>query len=554
MNVTLKKRGLAIALAMAGLLTLQDAQASLYTFRVVVVGLKGPPALSLNPASINFGSVAVGQTASAGFTLENTGGQAVTGLQYQTSSGYSLSGNCSDTLAAAGTCTETVTFAPTAGQTYSGNFSVGNATLRAAASLTGLGLQMADTLSVGSLSFGNQAVGTSSAAQGVQLSNTGNTALSINQIATTGNFSASQNCGSSLAVEGICSVNVTFTPESINTNTGTLTVTTEAGAQTVSLSGIGQQAILAVSPASLAFGTVLIGQSSASQNFTLTNNGNIAATGLSMAAPTGYSQTNTCGATLAVGASCGVTVTFTPTAQQAYSGNLQVTSKAPAQSVALTGTGGVASFGVSATSLALPDVGPGTSSTASLTVTNNGTAAATPSFATSTGFSASACGSIAPGASCTSTVTFTPTVQQVYTGTLTVSGGGSATRTVSLSSDSRTSAVAAGQWTANTIVLYSPDDTYWLQMQGDCNLVEYHNGTAVWSSATANGASNCFFAVQTDGNLVVYKGTGIPANAVWSSGTGGHTITNTYLQMGNDGIMHMYEGTIGSPVLQYWQN
>jgi hypothetical protein len=274
-------------------------------------------------------------------------------------------------------------------------------------------------------------------------------------------------------------------------------------------------------------------------------------------APTGYSQTNTCGTTLAVGASCSVTVTFTPTAQQAYSGNLQVTSNAPAQSVAVTGIGGIASFGVSATSLALPDVGPGMSSTASLTVTNHGTVAATPSFAVSSGFSASACGSIAAGGSCTSTVTFTPTVQQVYTGSLTISGGGSAVQTVSLSSDSRTSAIANGDYAAGSggnIVLYSPDRTYWLQMQADCNLVEYHSGTAVWSSGTANGSNACTFSVQTDGNLVVYKGTTTAANAVWSSNTGGHAITSTFLQMGNDGIFHMYQGTIGNPVLQYWQN
>lgn len=557
MNVTLKKRSLAIALAMAGLFTLQDAQASIYTFRVVLPGLKGPPALSLSPSSVNFGSVAVGQSASTSFTLENTGGEAVTGLQYQTSTGYSLSGNCADTLGSGASCTEVVTFAPSSGQTYSGNFTVGNDTLRAASSLTGLGLQMADTLSVGSLSFGNQAVGTTSAAQGVQLSNTGNTALSISQITTSGNFAASQNCGSSLVVGGNCAVNVTFTPEAINTNTGTLTVATGAGSQTVSLSGIGQQAILAANPASLAFGTVLVGQSSATQSLTLTNNGNIAATGLSVAAPTGYSQTNTCGTTLAVGASCNITVTFTPTAQQAYSGNLQVTSNAPTQTVSLTGTGGVAAFGVSTTSLALPDVGPGTSSTASLTVTNNGTVAATPSIATSTGFSASACGSIAPGGSCTSTVTFTPTVQQVYTGSLTVSGGGASVQTVSLSSDSRTSAVASGVYASGTtgnIILYSPDKTYWLDMQADCNLVEYHNNTSVWNASTNNGSNTCMLAIQSDGNVVVYEGSISASTVMWAAGTGGHAAASTYLQMGNDGIMHMYEGTIGSPVLQYWQN
>ena len=57
------------------------------------------------------------------------------------------------------------------------------------------------SLSPSSLAFGNQSVGTTSAAQTVTLSNTGNAALAITGIATSANFSQTNNCGSSVAAQ-----------------------------------------------------------------------------------------------------------------------------------------------------------------------------------------------------------------------------------------------------------------------------------------------------------------------------------------------------------------
>lgn len=416
--------------------------------------------------------------------------------------------------------------------------------------LRGTGLQPSDTLSVGSLTFGTQLVGTTSSPLGVQLSNTGNVALTIGQVLTSGNFATSQNCGTSLAVGASCTANVSFTPLAVGLSTGTLSVTTAAGTQSVSLSGTGQGATLTASPVSLTFGAVLAGSGTATQSVTLTNTGNIAATSLAIAAPTGYTQTNTCGTSLAVGANCTISVTFAPASQQAYNGTLQVTSDTATQSIAVTGSGGGAAFVTSASSLTLPTVQPGSSSTASLVITNNGTAAATPTVTASANFTASACGNLAPGASCTSTVSFSPTVEQAYSGTLTVSGGNSATQSVTLNGDGRVSAVPNGTFTAVAYVVYSPDHTYFLAMQGDCNLVEYHNGTYVWGTGTADGTTNCELNIQYDGNMVVYR-NGVD---VWDTGTGHHGTVPTYLQLGNDGILHLYQGTIGSPVTQYWAN
>jgi hypothetical protein len=555
MNPSMVFKRLPQALALAGLLlSALNGHAATFTYRVPILGLKGPAALTFSSSAFNFGSVDVGQTASGSFTLSNTGGYSATGLQLLASANFSVSSNCGSVLSPGASCSGTVVFTPTSGISYSGTLSASNASGSAIASLTGIGLQPADTVSVGSLAFGYQTVGTTSSSLGVQLTNTGNVALPISQITASGNFSASQNCGSSLAIGANCAVNVSFTPASVGSNTGTLSIATAAGTQSVSLSGTGQGATLAASPASLAFGALMAGTGAATQTVTLTNTGNIAAGSLAFTLPTGYTQTNTCGTALAVGANCTLSVTFAPSAQQPYNGTIQVATGTTTQSIPVTGAGGAASWGVSTSTLTLPTTQPGTSSTASLVITNNGTVAATPTVAASSYFTATGCGSVAPGANCTSTVTFSPTYGQLYSGTLTVAGGNSATQSVTLSGDGRVSAVPNGTFAAPSNVIFSPDHTYWLAMQTDCNLVEYHNGTGVWSTNTSNGATNCTLDIQNDGNVVVYKGALVSANAVWNSNTAGHGYVSTYLQLGNDGIIHLYQGTIGNPVAQYWAN
>ena len=100
------------------------------------------------------------------------------------------------------------------------------------------------SLSPSSLPFGNQSVGTTSAAQTVTLSNTGNAALAITGIATSANFSQTNNCGSSVAASDSCTVNVTFLPTAIGQLPGTPVSSSDSNGmagskQTVSLSGTG---------------------------------------------------------------------------------------------------------------------------------------------------------------------------------------------------------------------------------------------------------------------------------------------------------------------------
>jgi Abnormal spindle-like microcephaly-assoc'd, ASPM-SPD-2-Hydin len=94
-----------------------------------------------------------------------------------------------------------------------------------------------------SLSFSTQTVGTTSSAQGVTLSNTGNAALSIISITASGDFSESNNCGTSVAAGANCVINVTFAPTQSGSRSGTLTISDNAGGnpQSVGLSGTAQE-------------------------------------------------------------------------------------------------------------------------------------------------------------------------------------------------------------------------------------------------------------------------------------------------------------------------
>ncbi len=100
---------------------------------------------------------------------------------------------------------------------------------------------LAVAVSPASLSFAAQKVGTTSAPQQVQLSNTGEMPIRISGIHTKGDFAETSNCGSTLAVRATCSVSVTFTPTGTGTRKGQLTFGDNAtnSPQLVALSGTG---------------------------------------------------------------------------------------------------------------------------------------------------------------------------------------------------------------------------------------------------------------------------------------------------------------------------
>jgi hypothetical protein len=196
------------------------------------------------------------------------------------------------------------------------------------------------SISPTAVGFGSVATGSSSAPQAVTVTNSGTAAAPVSSIAITGDFAQTNNCGTSIAAGSSCTVNVTFSPTAAGGRSGNLTVNAAGVTSTVPLSGTGVAPgpILTANPGSLSFPDTAVGSSSSAQAVTVTNSGTTSAAVTGVSASGDFSQTNNC-ATIAVGASCTVTVTFRPTASGARTGGVTVTSNASPVSVSLTGNG-----------------------------------------------------------------------------------------------------------------------------------------------------------------------------------------------------------------------
>jgi hypothetical protein len=203
------------------------------------------------------------------------------------------------------------------------------------------------SLSASALNFKKVGIGMTSAPQTVTLTNVGNATLNISSITASGDFSISNNtCGATVAAGANCAVSVTFTPTKKGARKGTLSFNDNApgSPQTVALSGTGQSVV--VSPTSLNFGTVAVGNTSSEQIVTVTNLNSITVTITSIAfagtaAGDYLISSNTCGATIAGGASCSVGVEFKPitTGKRAAKLNVKNNGGGSPASTSLTGTG-----------------------------------------------------------------------------------------------------------------------------------------------------------------------------------------------------------------------
>jgi hypothetical protein len=195
-------------------------------------------------------------------------------------------------------------------------------------------------MSTTGLKYSDTVVGTASASQTVTLSNIGTSPLTIASIAPSGDFTQTNNCPGSLAGGQSCTVNVVFAPAATGLLTGSVVFSFAAGApKTVRLSGTG--ALVAISPTAINFGNVNAGGRPATATVTVSNPGASAA-GVtpSLKGSPVYRLTNGCSATLAAGASCTLTVKFSPQSSAYYTATLTVTDAAGiAQTVSITGTG-----------------------------------------------------------------------------------------------------------------------------------------------------------------------------------------------------------------------
>jgi Chitobiase/beta-hexosaminidase C-terminal domain/FG-GAP-like repeat/Bacterial Ig-like domain (group 3)/Abnormal spindle-like microcephaly-assoc'd, ASPM-SPD-2-Hydin len=299
------------------------------------------------------------------------------------------------------------------------------------------------SLTPGSLTFPATAVGSTSAAQAVTMTNTSASTVTAKSFTFTGTNSGeflltAKTCLTSLAAGASCTLSVAFKPTAAGTAMASLAATDSApgSPQMVTLTGTTPVAATAtLTPSSLTFPATALGSTSAVQTATLTNTGTTALTARSFL----FTGTNasefvltgkTCLTSLAAGASCTLSIAFKPAAAGTATASLAANASASnsPQTTTLTGTGAslaTVSFSPSSLTFAATNVGT-TSAAQTITVTNTSTTTMTVQSYLFTGTNASnflltgktCLTSLAAGASCTLSIAFRPTAAGAATADL----------------------------------------------------------------------------------------------------------------------------------------
>jgi hypothetical protein len=432
------------------------------------------PVLSLSQTTVAFGSVTTGKSASQPLTLRNTGTAPLTVSAITASGGgFSVSGfNLPMTIAPGASVSGTVIFAPSSVGSATGSVTIASDSSAAVApvALTATAITASPqlVLSPTSMAFGSVTTGQTSSQQ-LTIRNSGTATLHVTALAAAGTgFSVNGFLLPLSLASGTTAVgNVVFSPTSTGATSGSVTVTSdsEGAVPPVALSGTGTAGTpkISVSPTSVAFGNVTVGQTGTTP-VTLQNTGtaNLNVTAIS-ATGTGYSVNGfILPLTLAPGASGTGNVVFAPKAAGAVNGSLTVASNSSsaAPTVSLTGSGVAAAtylLSVSPTSLAFGTKDVASTNSLNVTLSNTGMGSVSVSAAnvTGTGYSVGTSFpvTIAAGATRTVAVTFTPQLTGAANGSVSfVSNATNSPANVTMTGAGQAAAQHAVDltWTAST--------------------------------------------------------------------------------------------------------
>jgi outer membrane biosynthesis protein TonB len=231
------------------------------------------------------------------------------------------------------------------------------------------------TLSATALTFGPQAVGTTSAIQYVTLKNTGTVSFKISTaFVITGDFAfgGKGTCTlTSYAPGTSCTASVVFKPTATGTRTGTLSMLTSASSAAMVVKLTGNYvaptptptplSTVTLSPYSLSFTSNAVGTKSATQYVTLKNGSSVTIDTSKVVTLTGDFATagsGTCSSSLAAGASCLISVAFTPTATGTRTGTLTVITSASSTAMVVNLSGNVTTATPTPTPTPLPSPSP----------------------------------------------------------------------------------------------------------------------------------------------------------------------------------------------------
>ena len=192
------------------------------------------------------------------------------------------------------------------------------------------------TTSPTTVNFGDHLVGVSSTPPTrVTVTNTGLAPLAIYGLSLSGlgDFTSADTCPdqpATLAAGAACEISLVFTPVSADARSAQISFTHDGRGrgqgEQLSLTGRGVVGSISFTPATINFGNVPTGSTSASQFVTVTNNGTVALPITGISTTVGFAiLSNTCPTgSLAIGATCRVEVSFNPTAAGNTVGELRV--------------------------------------------------------------------------------------------------------------------------------------------------------------------------------------------------------------------------------------
>ncbi len=360
-----------------------------------LVGNGVVPALTVTPDPQDFGDQVVGTTsAGASVTLTNSGSGDldVSSLSAASAPFANAGGSCGSTpftIGAGASCTVDYTFSPSATGAASQSISVASNAPSSpdAFELRGNGTQAGLAIAPNPQDFGDQVVGTTSAAASVTLSNSGSADLDVSAVdAASAPFAvAGGSCGSApftINAGASCTIDYTFAPTATGSASQSISVSSNAPSSpdAFELRGNGTQAGLAIAPNPQDFGDQEVGTTSAAASVTLTNSGSadLDVSSVSAAAAPFADAGGSCGSapfTITAGASCTLDYTFSPTATGAASQSISVASNAPSSpdSFSLEGNGTEAVVSIDTGSVSL-QVDFGGTASATVNVTNSGSA------------------------------------------------------------------------------------------------------------------------------------------------------------------------------------
>lgn len=413
--------------------------------------------LTLNPASLSFGNVGVGQSTAKTASLTNSGGSSVTVTQVSVSNAaFTVSGvSLPLTLAANQSAAITATFAPKSSGTISSSITVNGTASLATGAISGGSSSPATApitaslpvagdgttagqlaLAPAAVAFGSVPVG-SSQSQNVTLSNSGGSSATISQATAT---------GAGVRVSGLTlpltlasgqssTFQVTFAPTSAGSVTGSLAIVSSASNANLSLAITGTATApgaLTVAPSNIGFGNVQVG-STQNQPATITNSGGTSVTVTQAAASgAGFSISGlTLPLVLAPGQNSAFSVRFAPQSSGSVTGSVAFSGSGATANLSLTGAGqAAATLAATPTSVSFGSVQVGANQPQTITL-NNGSSSAitiTQASASGTGFSMSGLSlpaTLNAGQSASFTATFAPSAAGSATGSIAITSNAS---------------------------------------------------------------------------------------------------------------------------------